>query len=763
MARSSPRHPHPRYPEAMARSRLDSTRDRWRSAKDHLARYGVAAGGISVIVALILIFFYLLWVVLPLFDSAELAAGETIPLEAPGEPAHFALEEYTEVGVRFSESGHITFFRTADGSVVRQERVALPAGVEVTTFSAASPDSRMVAWGLSNGEVVVVRHAYAVDYPGGERRITPELEYPLGEAPITALDSGAAIQNLSFQSGESGHTIAAAGADGRLEVSRFEVDTNFMTGAQEVTRSGQTIDAIRGPIRDLRVGGDRDRLYVTHPGGALSFYELDGERARLAQYLPQMTRNGAEITALELLSGGNSLMVGDSQGRIGQWFAVRDQDGDGQRVLERIREFDTGMATITSIAPEYARKGFMAAGTEGRIGIFHATAHHQLLEQQVAGSPVDRISVAPRANAALTRTSEGELRFWRIDNPHPEVSMSALWGKVWYEGYDEPRFIWQSTSASDDFEPKLSLVPISFGTLKAAFYAMIVAVPLAILGAIFTAQFMNRRMRSMVKPTIEIMEALPTVIIGFLAGLWLAPIIERHLASVLLLFLALPPVVVLAALSWQGLPRPLREAIPDGWEAALLFPVIVLAGWLAFQVGPLLELGLFGGDLPLWLTYELGVDYDQRNSIVIGLAMGFAVIPTIFSIAEDAIFGVPRHLTNGSLAMGATPWQTLVRVVLLTASPGIFSAVMIGLGRAVGETMIVLMATGNTPVMDMSLFTGMRTLAANIAVEMPESAVGSTHYRVLFLAALVLFAFTFLVNTLAEVVRQRLRKKYSTL
>ena len=143
--------------------------------------------------------------------------------------------------------------------------------------------------------------------------------------------------------------------------------------------------------------------------------------------------------------------------------------------------------------------------------------------------------------------------------------------------------------------------------------------------------------------------------------------------------------------------------------------------------------------------------------------MGFAVIPTIFSITEDAIFSVPRHLTVGSLALGATPWQTMIRVVLLTASPGIFSAVMIGFGRAVGETMIVLMATGNTPVMDLSIFQGMRTQSANIAVEMPESEVDSTHYRILFLAALVLFLFTFVFNTLAELIRQRLRNKYSSL
>jgi phosphate transport system permease protein len=113
--------------------------------------------------------------------------------------------------------------------------------------------------------------------------------------------------------------------------------------------------------------------------------------------------------------------------------------------------------------------------------------------------------------------------------------------------------------------------------------------------------------------------------------------------------------------------------------------------------------------------------------------------------------------------LGATPWQTLRGVVLPAAAPGIFSAVMVGMGRAVGETMIVLMASGNTPVLDWSIFSGMRSMAANVAMEMPEAAVASTHFRVLFLAALVLLAMTFFLNTLAEVVRQRMRHRYRLL
>ena len=221
--------------------------------------------------------------------------------------------------------------------------------------------------------------------------------------------------------------------------------------------------------------------------------------------------------------------------------------------------------------------------------------------------------------------------------------------------------------------------------------------------------------------------------------------------------------ILATALGWTKLPAAIRHKIPEGSHSILLIPVVLFIGWLSFAMSESIELWVFDGNVRQYLTNELGMTFDQRNSLVVGIAMGFAVIPTIFSIAEDAVFSVPKHLSNGSLALGATQWQTLIRVVLLTASPGIFSAVMMGLGRAVGETMIVLMATGNTPIMDWSIFQGMRTLAANIAVEMPESEVGSSHYRILFLAAFVLFIFTFIFNTVAEFVRQQLREKYSSM
>jgi phosphate transport system permease protein len=348
-----------------------------------------------------------------------------------------------------------------------------------------------------------------------------------------------------------------------------------------------------------------------------------------------------------------------------------------------------------------------------------------------------------------------------IDNPHPEVSLRALFGAVWYEGYPEPDHVWQSTGGSDAFEPKLSLTPLLVGTLKGTVYSLLIAIPLAVLGALYTSHFMHPQLKRYVKPTVEIMAALPSVVLGFLAGLWLAPRVEGVVPALGLMVVVLPGLVLTTGYLWRLVPRAFTSRFPVGSEAALYMAVLAAGAGVCLGLNDLVARALFGGSFPTWLLESTGLLYDQRNAIVVGLAMGFAVIPIIFSIAEDAFSNVPQNLVSASLALGANRWQTATRVVLPTASPGIFSAIMIGFGRAVGETMIVLMAAGNTPILDWSPFNGFRTLSANIAVEISEAPHGQTLYRTLFLAALLLFLFTFMINTAADLVRQRLRKRYA--
>src|SRR5262249_13242384 len=240
-------------------------------------------------------------------------------------------------------------------------------------------------------------------------------------------------------------------------------------------------------------------------------------------------------------------------------------------------------------------------------------------------------------------------------------------------------------------------------------------------------------LKAYLKPVVEIMAALPSVVLGFLAGLWLAPMVERVVPGLFVMPFVLTGVILGALALWRLAPARVRTGLRPGGEVALLVPVVLVGGFVAFVLGGLLERTLLGGDYRGWLLSALGLTYDQRNSLVVGIAMGFAVIPIIFTIAEDSLANVPQHLRAGARALAPTRWQTAIRVVLPTASPGIFSAVMIGFGRAVGETMIVLMATGNTPVMDGSIFSGFRALSANIAVELPEAPEGGTLFRVLFL------------------------------
>jgi phosphate transport system permease protein len=397
------------------------------------------------------------------------------------------------------------------------------------------------------------------------------------------------------------------------------------------------------------------------------------------------------------------------------------------------------------------------------VHVNYSTTGRTLLDIPAAGEGARAVAFAPKVDGLVTVDASGRLASWDVRNPHPQITLRALFGKVLYEGYKEPAYVWQSTGATDDFEEKFSLTPLIYGTLKGTFYALLVAIPVAILSAIYTSQFMHPTLKGIVKPIVEIMAALPSVVLGFLAGLWLAPRIEKVVPGIALMPLVLIGAILLSLLGWRLMPATLRRRIRSGTELFLLLPIVVLAGWAAFHFGGAIDASLLGGDYRGWLLRVLGVTYDQRNSLVVGFAMGFAVIPIIFTISEDALSNVPPYLSAGSLALGATRWQTALRVVLPTASPGIFSAVMIGFGRAVGETMIVLMATGNTPVMNWSIFSGFRALSANIAVELPEAPAGATLFRVLFLAALLLFVMTFAVNTAAEIVRLRLRKRYQAI
>jgi phosphate transport system permease protein len=612
------------------------------------------------------------------------------------------------------------------------------------------------ALGTSDGRVIPVEVKFAVSYPEGKRMIAPDAL--VGE-PFLADPEGRAVQRIAYAATKAGPiTVVAVGARDLILVSVRERKALIGPSTKEEFRQAISVP-MDGAITALALDGRGEELFVGSSTGQVVRVDLrDPTDPKAAAPVRVTDSADAGVTALAFLLGDRTLVVGDAAGGVSAWRLIQ-MDGGDQR-LRRIHTFAGHAGPVVAIEPSPRDKGFLTSDRSGSVHLHYGTSGKTLLTVKADVSDLRGLGFGPKANGFLLADGGGRIAHWALENPHPEITLRSLFGKVWYEGYREPAHVWQSTGGTDDFESKFGLTPLIFGTLKGTFYALIIAVPIALLGALYASQFMHPTLKGLVKPTVEIMAALPSVVLGFLAGLWLAPHVERVVPGLFLAPVVIPLLILGTVFAWRLVPAGVRRRFRAGTEVSLLIPVAILGGWLSFELGGVIERLFLSGDYRGWLLSVLGLTYDQRNSLVVGIAMGFAVIPIIFTIAEDSLSNVPQHLVAGSLALGATRWETALRIVLPTASPGIFSAIMIGFGRAVGETMIVLMATGNTPVMDWSIFNGFRALSANIAVELPEAPEGGSLFRVLFLAALLLFVMTFLVNTAAELVRLRLRKKY---
>ncbi|CNI89377.1 phosphate ABC transporter permease [Yersinia frederiksenii] len=715
-----------------------SGRDKRRAVIERLVRMVVTGSGLLVLLTLMLIFVYLLYAVLPLFKSASIAWQEPFAVNRSAPTLVLGVDASGQIGYRIDQQGKGYFIRLKAmgeypaGSLI-SEQVLSPPPVSISRAAGGQP---LYGVGLSNGRFLLLQPDFSTT--------PPRWQFPLGESPRFMDLTGQRLSQLVLAEPQPQQfSIAAVTEDGRVMAGRFNAQGQQVT---ELANAPKTIN-------QLLLTPDGRLLYLLSEH-QLYIYQF-GTEPTLREIVPLLDDPSPLKGALNLslLVGGKSLLVQSPDGVLSQWQDV-PKAPDNQYHLTRIRSFTpSGKGLLTT---ESSRRVFASLSPQGELSLFSSIQSAPLLQHQLAQG-ITHAAFSPWGDNLLVENAAGWSAY-SVENRYPDISWRSLWQRVWYEDYPEPAYVWQSSSAQESYQAKFSLIPIIFGTLKAAGYAMLFAVPLALAGAIYTAYFMSAGLRRVVKPTIEMMGAFPTVVIGLVAGIWLAPVIEHYLTGVLLL----PPLLALTILlcGWGSawLSAKTQRPLPAGWDVMILLPVIVLTGWLALWLGPKLAVGVLGVPLHEWL----GDNYSQRNALVVGIAMGFALIPVIFSLAEDALFSVPPSLSQGSLALGATPWQTLIHVVLPSAYAGIFSALMIGFARAVGETMIVLMATGNTPIIDGSIFQGLRAMAANIAIEMPEAVVGSGHYRVLFLTALVLFCFTFLVNTLAESIRLRLRERYQT-
>jgi phosphate transport system permease protein len=861
---------------------------------DRIAKVVIAVGGVGTIIAVLLVCVFLVYVAVPLFEPAQLEDERKFQTDwAAQTPRLLGVDEYRLIGWALFDDGELHAFRLDNGQAlgppvnVRNDADAEAAGPSLTAASSTADGALALGFedgsfrtgkvsfettyfeldsapeavkDLPQGEIRQLEDGVAVRTGGGQIRVQ---KLALKVDPRVAGETASAVRLVDFTESSHGPLSATLTEDGKLKLNAVSKRVNLLTDEEVITVSASNIPLPKSSNGEapacLLISGLGDNVFVAYRSGMLLRFDTRNfEQPQLAEQVDLVPEAGEELTALQFLLGRATLVAGDSLGRITAWFGAKPENtttSDGI-ALVKAHEFPATGSPVTSLAMS-SRVRMAAAGYQsGQVRVFYVTSQRQMFEEQVEGNaPITGVSISPKSDALIALTAKGISR-WDFDPLHPEISISTLFRPVWYEGYAEPTYAWQTSSGTDKFEPKYSLTPLVYGTLKATFYSMIFGAPIALLAAIYTSEFLSPRWKGRIKPTIEMMASLPSVVLGFIAGLVIAPAIENIVPSVVACFFAVPLAFLLGAQLWRLLPSSKAIQFARFRFPLMLCVALPLGILVGAYIGPIAENLLFGvgtwrerialdrGDFKAWLNHNdaggttdsampgwmvmflpisgltvvwivttyvnpwlrrasigwrprraalvsaavflcglmatlmialvvgavldvVHVDprgsfvdtYVQRNALIVGFIMGFAIIPIIYTLADDALSSVPGHLRSASLGAGATPWQTATRIIIPTAMSGLFSALMIGLGRAVGETMIVLMAAGNTPIMKWNIFNGFQTLSAAIATELPEAARGSTHYRTLFLAALTLFVMTFLVNTIAETVRQRFRRR----
>jgi phosphate transport system permease protein len=844
---------------------------------DAFAKYGISIGGTLVIFAVFTIMIFLVYVASPLLDQGRVTDIQKLNFgaEASGFLAT-QIDENQSIGYDIRSDGKVEAFHPRSG--VKLTSASFDLGGQTATAFASTLRGDDVIFGFADGTVrtgkIGIRNDFIAEtaLPQGRKKLTDRdttdgtaiyskvlgqyrkstVELKL-DAPVQVADPGVAILKADYRAGGTAErplrTFVTLDAGGKLRLSQALTVFDLMTGQgiDEITKAEIPISVTPESVTKLLLNAGGSRTIIALRDGTMYRYDTREFTKPVLAETVKLTAPGVALSALSFMNGEVSLIVGGEDGSVAIWFGVdrKTKDTTDGIVFTKVHaDFKAQPSAIADIRVSQRTRMFTTTDARGNVWIRHGTTERTLLE--LPGTPdtngLAATVLAPKDDAVFTVGKNGQVILFDIRIPHPETTLQSAFGKVWYEGYNEPEYVWQSTSATDAAEPKLSLIPLIFGTFKAAIYSLMLAIPIALFAAIYTSEFMSPRTRAVVKPVMELMATLPSVVVGFVAALILSPIVENWIAAVVIAFAIVPLCLILASYLWQLLPQPVATSLDGIPKLFAYFGTVALGIWLSILSGPLLETMFFGGDFKKWTTgvgdgqpflflmltpmsflvvymvsrpiwnqaYRLGLrersrfsaataevlswlvfaamslgvawfasmflaqigwdvrggfvdTYVQRNALVVAFAIAFAEIPIIYTISEDALSAVPSYLRSGSLACGASRWQTASRIVLPTAASGIFSAIMIGLGRAVGETMIVVMATGNTPVMDVNIFNGLRTLSANINVELPEAVRDSTLYRTLFLCALVLFVMTFVINTIAELVRQQYRKRAAQL
>jgi phosphate transport system permease protein len=384
-------------------------------------------------------------------------------------------------------------------------------------------------------------------------------------------------------------------------------------------------------------------------------------------------------------------MVKQDKRSVG-WMGLKR--GHHARPVEWIAEKFIFMVSLSAIVMIFliflfvAREALPVALGQTNSSLVKKTIAPNQMEKLSRTELMEYLELTPKQFAQMDKETLKDLMLVKVeaaaeapndkDAPLNTTTWSMLFKPHQWTGYDRPEYIWQPISQIH----KYNLVPLIIGSLKTTLIALLFAVPLSLGAAIYVSQLAGPKTKEWLKPAIELLAGIPSVVLGFFALLVMASVMQA----------------------------------------------------------------VFG--------------YQSRlNAFVAGIALALAVIPVVFSIAEDALTSVPRSFTQAALALGSSKWQAAWKIVLPAAIPGVFAAVVLGFGRAIGETMVVLMASGNASIVSGSLFDSTRSMTATIAAELAETVFGGHHYRILFLIGALLFIVTFLSNMVADIVIHRLKAK----
>lgn len=686
-----------------------------RARRDRIAGRIITIGGLTVLVTLAVLIWHLLYVTSPLLLSPSLKAINSWPTP---ENEHILLLEDLSAGraiLSMTEDCQLNLYQSDDSDTALELLKTLPQSCQLSTRALHYGGERYL---FQLGADGVIRMERLI-------RVAQRIERMQELSFLVKPAVPEMIQQWQVALSERWLALAIQ-SDSQWHVHWVSRDRPLQNFTQELDGSGQLLLL---PSVRTALWYKLDEVVFTSPGSH------------------QRIHTDRPVETVSAFPDHKAVLIGLEDGEVQKWSSFNQQ---GQFIYQQI---------YTLPEPVSVQQMQMVSGKD--LGVILTPDQDLLLFLGSTGEILQRHSLSQSglsfllAGNKLFVQHKQSIEQWHIDNASSIVSFESLWSKVWYHGYAEPDTIWQSTTSADSSQAKYSLVPLVIGSLKAALFALMVAIPLALGAAIYTAYFVPDSLRNWLKPGIEMLEAVPSVVIGFIAAIWLIPVVEDYLLAIVLFLWGLPIGLIISAFLQKPVSRWLSIKWQSGWELLMAVPLVLLVAWLAFLLGEGLQDWLW----PLgWFTDS--ETYSSKNALVVALALGIAIVPSIYSLAEDAIYEVPAHLRQASFALGATRSQTLRYVVLVAAYPGIFSSVMLGLSRAFGETMIVLMVTGNTPVADWDPFSGLRALTANIAIELPEAEVGSIHYRILFFTALLLFVFTFVINTFAELIRGRLRRHY---